>query len=230
MGKAANICFNCNLKSKAVSILDQEELSTLETGCLKVEFKKGELIFKEGVPAQHIIYVRSGFIKLCKKGVGHKDFILSISKIGAYLGIQNLNRKRKENYFSAVAITDTEVCFIDLEIFRTLLKRNGEFATEVISYIFNDEMNYFERLMNNVQQQLPGRLANTLVYFKDQVYNKNPFNLNLTKAELASLMGTSRESVSRLLKEFQELGIIKMDKKLITILDDAKLAEIKMKG
>lgn len=225
-----NKCVNCTIKSKVVSILNYDELNVLEEGCSKIEFEKGELIFKEGSPARHITYIRNGFVKLSKKGIGGKDFILSISKKGSYLGIQNLGQERKENYFSAISVTDSQVCFIDIESFAKLLIRNGQFASDVISYIFSDEMNYFERLMNNVQQQLPGRLANTLFYFRDHVYNENPFNINLTKAELASLIGTSRESVSRLLKEFQELGIIKMNKNKITILNDAKLAEIKMKG
>ncbi len=223
-------CIDCTLKSNAVSILNQNELCILDEGCSKTAFKKGELIFKEGAPSQYITYIRNGFIKLCKKGIGGTDFILSISKKGAYLGIQNLNRQSKLNYFSAIAITDSEVCFIDIECFGKLLKQNGEFATEVISFIFNDEMNYFDRLVNNVQQQLPGRLANTLLYFSNQVYNENPFNLNLTKAELASLIGTSRESVSRLLKSLQDDEIIKMEKRKITILNEKKLEEIKLKG
>jgi CRP-like cAMP-binding protein len=223
-------CVNCKFKSDAVSFLDQSELSTLEEGCSKVRFKKGELIYKEGAPAQHVIYMRTGFIKLCKKGVGNKEFILSVAKKGAYLGIQNLNKKRKENYLSAFAITETEVCFIDIDCFGKLIERNGVFASEVITYIFNDEMNYFDRLVNNVQQQLPGRLANVLLYFRNQVYNENPFNMNLTKAELASLIGTSRESVSRLLKGFKDAGIIQVEKSSITILNDKMLEEIELKG
>jgi len=230
MELSANSCVACQLKSNAVSILNKKELCFLEEGCSKTTFKKGELIFKEGLPAHFITYVRKGFIKLTKKGLGGKDFILSISKVGAYLGIQNLNRERKENYFSAFAITDSEVCFIDIECFANLLKSNGVFATEVISTIFNDEMNYFDRLVNNVQQQLPGRLANTLLYFKNQVFNTNPFNFNLTKTELASLIGTSRESVSRLLKDFQDAQIIKMKKSTVHILNEKKLEEIKLKG
>ena len=91
-------------------------------------------------------------------------------------------------------------------------------------------MNYFDRLVNNVQQQLPGRLANTLYYFANQVYDENPSNLNWTKAELAALIGTSRESVTRLLKEFQEDNIIKTEKNRIWILDYEKLEQIKLKG
>lgn len=225
-----NSCVDCTIKSNAVSILNKNELCILDEGCSKTKYKKGELIFKEGAPAQHITYVRSGFIKLIKQGIGGKDFILSVSKKGAYLGIQNLNRKSTINYFSGIAVTDSEVCFIDIECFSRLLKQNGTFATEVITTIFNDEMNYFDRLVNNVQQQLPGRLANTLSYFQNEVYNSNPFNLNLTKAELAALIGTSRESVSRILKEFQDAKIIKMEKNKFTILDEKKLNEIKQKG
>ncbi len=225
-----NSCVNCILKSNIISILNRNELCFLEEGCLKIEFNKGETIFKEGTPSQSIAYIRDGFVKLSKKGIGGKDFILSISKKGAFLGIQNLNKKSKVNYFSAVAITKTEVCFIDRNCFEDLLKQNGTFATEVISYIFDDEMNYFERLLNNVQQQLPGRLANALIYFSHKVYNENTFSLNLTKTELGSLIGTSRESVTRLLREFHNAGLIELNKRYITILDKGKLEEIREKG
>ena len=230
MNTKKDSCLNCTLKSNAVSILNKKELCILEEGCSKIAFQKGDLILKEGIPARHIAYVTNGFVKLVKKGIGGKDFIISISKKGTYFGIQNLNRKSTSNYFTAIAITPCEVCFIDIDSFGKLLKQNGVFATEVINTIFNDEMNYFDRLVNNVQQQLPGRLANTLHYFRYQVYNENPFNLNLTKAELASIIGTSRESVSRLLKEFQDAKIIGMKKQIITIIDEPKLEEIKHKG
>jgi CRP-like cAMP-binding protein len=230
MDNTIELCRNCSIKSNAVSILNNEELSVLEKACLQLKFKKGELVFKEGTPANQIVYLREGFVKLSKRGVGGKEYILSISKKGAYLGIHNLDKAVRQYYVSATSITDCEVCFIDIDKFALLLKRNGNFALEVISYIFDDEMNYFERLIKNVQQQLPGRLANTLFYFTEQVYGENSFNMNLTKTELASLIGTSRESVTRLLKEFQDDDIINIEKNRITILDRDKLENIRMKG
>lgn len=211
-------------------MLDNSELCTLEEGCSKIQYEKGELIFKEGGPVQHIIYIRKGFVKLVKKGVGGKDFILSISKKGSYLGIQNLDESIKTNYFSAITLTKSEVCFIDRHCFSNLLKQNGEFALKVLSTVFSDEMNYFDRLVKNVQQQLPGRLANTISYFSKEVYGKNSFALNLTQTEIAALIGTSRESVSRILKEFQDMGIITLKNNVLTILNEKRLEEIKLKG
>ncbi|WP_340111626.1 Crp/Fnr family transcriptional regulator [Maribellus mangrovi] len=230
MENRGETCLNCTIKSNIVALLTEKELARLETGCLQNVFQKGELIFKEGMPANHIVYIREGFVKLSKRGIGGKDYILSIAKKGAYLGINNLNKKTRLYYTSATALIDTQLCFIDIEKFGILLKENGKFATEVIYYIFDDEMNYFERLVNNVQQQVPGRLANTLFYFKNQVYGTNPFNMNITKVELASLIGTSRESVTRLLKEFQEEGIIRVEKNKYTILDEKRLGAIQKKG
>lgn len=211
-------------------MLDNSELCTLEEGCSKIQYEKGELIFKEGGPVQHIIYIRKGFVKLVKKGVGGKDFILSISKKGSYLGIQNLDESIKTNYFSAITLSKSEVCFIDRHCFSNLLKQNGEFALKVLSTVFSDEMNYFDRLVKNVQQQLPGRLANTISYFSKEVYGKNSFALNLTQTEIAALIGTSRESVSRILKEFQDMGIITLKNNVLTILNEKRLEEIKLKG
>lgn len=223
-------CVDCVLKSNIISILNQKELCILGDGCLKIDFKKGETIFKEGTPSQSIAYIRNGFVKLSKTGLSGKDVILSIAKSGSYQGIQNLNQKNRVNYVSVIAVTDCEVCFIDRTCFENLLKQNGTFALKVISYIFDDEMNYFDRFLNNVQQQLPGRLANALLYFSRKVYANSSFELNLTKTELGSLIGTSRESVTRLIKEFDSIGLITANKSGITILDENRLEEIKHKG
>lgn len=225
-----NECTDCRFKSDAVSLLNNEELGILDKSCYTGELEKGELILKEGTPAQHIVYLRRGFVKLIKTGIGKKDYILSISKSGSYLGIQNLTKKHKTNFFSARSITNSEVCYIGIDCFYELLKKNGTFAIEVIATIVNDEMNYFERLANNVQQQLPGRLASALFYFRNEVYNQNPFDLNLTRSELASLVGSSREGLSRMLKEFNDAEIINIQKNSIEILNEDKLLEIKIKG
>lgn len=230
MNLLTNTCVDCTLKSNAVSVLDNKELCALEEGCSRTMYEKGELIFKEGGPVQHIIYLREGFVKLVKKGAGGKDFIFSISKKGAYLGLQNLNKNRKTNYYSAITLTKSDLCFIDRRCFTELLKKNGEFALKVLSTVFTDEMNYFDRLVNNVQQQLPGRVANAIDYFAREVYGENPFVLNLTQSEIASLVGSSRESVSRILKEFQDMGIIRTQRNVFTILNQSRLDEIKHKG
>ncbi len=230
MNLSTNSCVNCTLKSKPVSVLDDNELTTLGKGCSMIQYDKGELILKEGGPVQHIIYLREGFVKLVKKGAGGKDFILSVSTKGAYLGLQNLDKETKSNYYSAVALTKSEVCFIDRNHFTDLLKSNGDFAVKVLSTVFKDEMNYFDRLVKNVQHQLPGRLANTISYLAHEVYGQNPFALNLTQTEIAALIGTSRESISRILKEFQDLEIIDLKKNVLTILNEERLEEIKNKG
>lgn len=230
MNAGSQTCQQCLIKSRAASALDADELGVLETGCSQVCFKKGELIFKENGPAKHVAYIREGFVKLCKSGLDKTEFILSVSKAGAYLGIQNLSKEQKQNYFSAYALVDTQICFLDISYFNRLLRQNGTFASEVIACIFNDEMDYFDRLFSNLQQKVPGRLAGVLFYFGRQVYGCNPFQLNITKTELASLIGTSREAVSRMLRDFQNDGLIRVSKDEIFIVDEKRLEELRLKG
>lgn len=230
MKNSRNECVNCVFKSEAALVLSKEELAVLDESCYKNTYSKGELIFKQGAPFQHIVYLRSGLVKLLMIGSSKKEYILSVTKPGSYLGIQNLTKKNKVNYYSAKAIIDSEVCHINTDSFYELIKKNGKFAIEVISAILNDEMNYFERLVDNVQQQMPGRLASALFYFCKQVYNQNPFELNLTRSELASLVGSSRESVSRILMQFHDSGIINIEKDKIKIIDEERLMKIREKG
>lgn len=230
MANSKNKCSNCWFKSNVVSVLNDKELELLHESSFVIKYRKGESVLKEGTPVQNIIYLRQGFIKFSKTGLNGNETILNVAKPGSFLGIYYVTRKFDTNSFSAITISECEVCHINIDFFYKMLKENGSFAIEVLSFIFCDAMNYFERMVNNVQHQLPGRIASILIQFKDQIYYKNKFNLNLTRSELSSLVGASRESVSRILNEFKEEGIIAIEGSSIEIINEKRLIDIKHKG
>ena len=230
MNESFNKCLECRIKSTAVSVLNTDELHLLNSNCTTRAVSRGDIILKEGDPARFVVYIREGFVKQYKRHAGGEEQIISITKKGSYLGLHNIVESTRFNYVSAKAIKGTSVCFINKECFNELLKLNGEFASRVISCICEDEVSFVNRLLNNQQQQLYGRLAEALLYFRHVVYSENPFVLDMTKAELASFIGSSRESVSRALKDFQDHGHIRIDKKLIDIREEVKLLLLCKKG
>lgn len=223
-------CQECRIKSTAVSALNNAELDFLNRNCTPGIFKKGKSLLKEGEPGRFIVYIRDGFVKQFKKLAGDKEHIVNIVKKGSYIGLHNIVPGTGINYVSAVALNDTTACFINKECFDELLRNNGEFASRVLSYICENEMFFLNRLLKNQHQQLYGRLADALLYFRYVVYNENPFELDMTRTEIASFTGVSRETVSRALKEFENNGIILINKKRINILKEDKLQLLKKSG
>ena len=225
-----NRCLECKIKSTAISALNNNELEFLNENCTTGIANQGEIILREGDPARFVVYIRDGFVKQMKKSPDGKEHILSIVKKGSYIGLHNIVTSTRINYISAKALVRTSVCIINTHCFGDLLKRNGEFASRVISCICEDEIFFVGRLLKNQHQQLYGRLADALLYFRNEVYNENPFILSMTRGEIASFVGTSRESVTRALKDFQENGLIIVKKKMITIMDENKLMVLCKKG
>jgi len=223
-------CQECRIKSTAVSALNKDELEFLSRNCTPGIFRRGDPILKEGDPSRYIVYIRDGFAKQFKKSSRGEEQIINVVKKGSYVGLHNIIKTSCVNYISAKAIKDVSACFISRECFDELLRRNGEFASRVISCICEDEVLFINRLLNNQQQQLYGRLADALLYFLHVVYGENPFVLDLTKTELALFIGSSRESVTRALKQLQDSGIIKSERKTICILDEEKLKQLRKKG
>ena len=230
MNGTGNKCLECRIKSSAASALTIEELSLLSNHCTASMIRKGETVFNEGDPAKYVTYIREGFVKQFKNLSGKKEQIINVVKRGSYLGLHNLVPGTKFNYVSARAIKRTTVCRIEKNCFCDLVKRNGEFASRVINALCEDEIFFVARLLKNQQQQLYGRLADALLYFRHLVYNKNPFVPDMSRAEIASFIGTSRESVTRALIEFQESGFIRIQNKQITICNEERLKDLIRKG
>ena len=221
-------CSDCPIKSAASKNLTIKEFEILETNSARVNFKKGEIIFKQDALSLNVVYLRSGLVKIHMKGPSHEK-ILRIMKAPSYLGIPT-SMGEKINQFSATAIEDTSVCFIDSNIFRNFIYTNGRFAYEVILELCRNELFDYQRYASLAQKQIAGLVAETLLCFSDKIYESDHFNIPITRSDMADLIGTSRESVSRVLTDMNNEKIIELDSSSLTILKRELLQQISEKG
>ncbi len=222
-------CMHCRFKSKAFAALSEDELGMLGKACVEVHLGKGDYFFREGSPGGHVVYLREGLASIHKQGPRGRNQILKIAKRGAYLGIQTILGD-VINHYSATALVSSSACYIRVEVFKELIQKNGEFANEIVQYICQEELVYFNRFVSSWQKQLLGRLAETLLYFSEQVFYSRDYPMVLTGKELASMIGGSRESVSRALREFADTGIIRMTKRQVHILNPELLRKLAESG
>ena len=184
-------------------------------------FKKGELLSKRGMLMSHIFYLREGFAKLF---VDNEDemTIVGIARPGTFIGIQALYGEPVFP-FSAEAMTYVEVCLKDINTFRELVLENSGFAQGVIEILTADLIQSYNRMFSLSTKQIDGRFSELLLFLSNVFYKSNPFNLTISRKEIADLISTSPESVSRLISKFKSQGIISGTGQAIRIVDVAKL-------
>jgi len=190
----------------------------------ELTYKKGELLSKQGMLMSHIIYVRKGFVKLYLENKGEVT-ILSIAKPGTFIGVQALYGEPVFP-FSAEALTDTEICLKDINVFRELVLENAEFARQVIEILNANLIQSYKRMFSLTTKQIDARFSELLLYMRNVLYESNPFRLTISRKEIAGLISTSPESVSRLISDFKERGIIRGKGHTIEIMDAGRLLDI----
>ncbi len=192
-------------------------------------FKPGEIMIKQGSPASSALFMASGMAKKYVEGILGKNFILGISQPGELLlGPGGWTNSR--NTYSVSAITSVQACFINLESIKHLTKVNGVFAETLIEDISKDALKCQTRMVNQAQKRMSGRLAEILLYFSDEVFMKDEYEMILSRQELGEMASMAKECVVRILKELEDSGVIYSDSSKIKILDKPKLIQISEKG
>lgn len=222
-------CTYCKIRSKAVEALSPEEVGILENNCAEVVLESGEIIIKEGSLSSHIAYLKEGLAKIHKRGVKGTDQILKILQPGSYIGMQTVLSSKIHQY-SASAIEKSKICYIDITSFKKLISENAAFANELILYLCRDELSYFTRFVNVHQKQIDGRVADTLLFFSDEVNKSRKFKIPLKRSDLAALVCSTRESVTRAIRDLSDIGTIKVKGKTFEILNYELLKKISEKG
>ena len=221
-------CRNCAFKTKATSMLSECSLDQLSSNHLELKLKKGESIIKQGTYSTNVIFLRTGLAKIHLAGP-YTEQIVKMVNAPSYLGLPTTFGS-KINQYSVTAVSDAEVCFIDLEVFQTILDENKEFTREIIQEFCKNELESFRRCANRTQKLIRGNMADALLEFANNIFKSDTFTLPLSQAEFANLIDTSRESVSRVLTEFDKDGIIQMTGKQIEILKKESLKLISQNG
>ena len=222
-------CETCTNKSCAVQMLSGNDLSLLSDNCHEVSFERGEIILSEGAWADHVVYLRSGLVKEYGKGDRHQEYILQVIKPHSYLGLHSIFSDNI-THFSYMALNNVTVCYIKLPVFSTFIKENGRFGYEILSSVCNDSVRNYHRFIDQHQKKIFGKVADALLYFSCVIFNSPNFILPLSRKEIACMIGTSRESVSKQICGFESDKIIKVNGRCISILDMDKLKQISRVG
>ena len=209
--------------------LTKEELRFLMENKRQILFRPGETVIKQNTPLTHLICIRSGIAKVVSEGPKGKNLIIQIIKdnnifTGGGAIIDDFR------HFSVMAVTNLDCCFIDTSKLFTLLSRNSVFAIELLRHSNNQHLKMLGTLINLTHKYMPGRVADTLLYLKNQVFSSNPYQFVFTKQELADMSGMTKESFIRSLKELEDSGIIRHSRNTMEIIKEEELSEISRNG
>ncbi len=217
---------NCYLSKNCI----KEWLPAIEANKKVFEFKKGELLFKEGDLVEGMYFVYAGNVKVHKKW-GDKELILRFATGGSILGHRGLSSSDKTYPMSATALENGALAYVSLDFFNSTLKVNPGFAYQLMMF-FADELQESERKMRNIaHMSVKGRIASALLSFKESfgTTEEGVLILELSKQDFASYIGATYETLFRILSDLIEEKILKVDKRKISILNEDKLIDLAKK-
>lgn len=221
-------CVNCSCKNPIFYGLSDSELELINSNRYEVQFKAGEVMFKQGTPSPHFLCLTSGLAKIYIEGKG-KNLILGLVKPVEYIlgpGIYVDGR----HHYSASAVEDSTACLVDVQSYKHLIRNNSSFAEEFIRRVSQMTIFNFEQVISLTQKQMPGRIADALLYLAEKIYCTNPFRMSISRQDLADLSGMSKESAIRILKEFKEENILSTEGSTVNILNPKLLKQISETG
>lgn len=209
--------------------LTSEENELLEKNSVTINYKKGEVICKQGSFVSQVMYVEKGLAKVFLDN-GANSLVLKIIPDGNLLGLASVSQEYNTYQYSAMTYIDTVVKQIDINLFRELLNRNPAFAREVIDILSANSVQIYGRFFCLTHKQAFGRLADILLCLSERIFKSKEFDLPLSRKDLAELSGMSPETVIRILKKFNEEGLINMEGKKFTVHNYERLQQISDKG
>ncbi len=219
-------CIDCRNRSDCFNNLTELELKLVSESKLNIKFNKGEIIRKQGSFVTSVLFLKEGFVKVYKE-FDHSDqnSIINFNKLGDLIGLTDIFGENSVS-FSVAALTDCQVCCINIRLFEKLLAENGHFAADVVKSINNQTSELFDYQLQNSHKQLHGRIAQAFLVLSDQVFMSDNFGVYLSRNDIAEFTNMSSMSVVRILKDFKEDQVIEDKNGYIKILNREKLENI----
>lgn len=219
-----------NFTSQSVlNNLPAEEYEELCAHMYEQEYGKGEILFREGTLPGGILFIRQGKVKKYKMGRDGKEQIIYVANSGDLIGYHAV--LAGERYpDSAATLEKSVIAFIAKEDFLHVLERSAVLPQRLLKTLSHE----FTVLTNSISvfatRSVKERLAIALIVlrekFKEEGGPTDQVVVNVSRHDLANMVGTGNENVVRFLKEFKTEGILATKGRKIIILDIRKLVEL----
>ena len=185
-------------------------------------YKKKEFIYREGDTAHYLYFILDGKVKSTKTDDYGKELVTDIFNKGDFFGYMPIleNTEYKE---SAIALENIEIAIIPKNDFVSLISMNRPVANNFIKLLANNVQEKEERLLRLAYSPVRERVANTIVKLSE---SEEDLTISISRDDLASIVGTSTESLIRTLSEFKSSNLIEISGRKIKVIDSQKLKAI----
>ncbi|SDB01908.1 transcriptional regulator, Crp/Fnr family [Desulfonatronum thiosulfatophilum] len=205
--------------------LSTQQLQALANIAEPIRYQPGDLIFSEGDPAAGFFLVLSGQVKVFKMSFDGKEQVLHFvgpDEIFAEVPVYSGGAYPA----NAAALRETKTFFFPRAAIRRLLAKDPNLAMNMLADL-SKRLRQLTRLVENLSlKESPARLAAYLLHAGSELVRADEVELDVTKGQLATLLGTTPETLSRTLKKMSENGVIEVHGRTIRLLDKAALEDM----
>ncbi|MFA5819295.1 MAG: Crp/Fnr family transcriptional regulator [Bacteroidales bacterium] len=208
--------------------LNQKDKETIAQHHTLAIIKKGELLFKEGEKSRGLICLASGKVKVFKEGVGGREQILKMVRQQGLIGYRVLFSDNTWSV-SAAAIEDSVICLLEKNSLVKILKKNADLALKFIKVIAEELGVSNNRTVSLTQKHIRGRLAESLLVLRDTYgyeADGKTIRVSLSREDIANLSNMTTSNAIRTLSSLATEGIIGIEGRKISILDNINLEHI----
>ncbi len=187
--------------------------------------QRGQMIFSEGDEGNGFFVIVSGRVKIFKLSAEGKEQILHIMGPGEPFGeVAVFSGRRFPAY--APALTESRVLFFPRESFMALIAKDPSLAANMLA-VLSARLRRFAALIEDLSlKEVPGRLAAYLLSLSERKKGASTIELEITKNQLAAVLGTIPETLSRILARMSAQRLIKATGRRIQIVDRQQLQEL----
>lgn len=223
-------CENCSLYDLCLPMgLESGDLDRLDNVIKRRQsVEKNKFLFRLGEPLKSVYAIRSGSFKTYLTNPDGTEQIVGFSLPGELLGMDGISDEK--HTCTAKALETSSVCEIPFERLESLARDIPNLQHQLLR-LMSKEIQQDQNLML-LLAQMPAdtRLASFLLGLSERLnkrgYASNDFNLSMSRGDIANLLGMAVETISRLLSHFQDIGLLKVERKHISVLNLDELRKL----
>jgi len=211
-------------ESLLFSELPEEQLDKVAAIAVSKTYERGEQIFFEGDEGNGFYMVVDGQVKIYKMSLDGKEHILHIFGPGEPIGEVPVFHG-KPFPANAMALVRSRLLFFPRQQFVNLVAANPSLALNILAMLSLRLRRFAAKIESLSLKEVPGRLADYLLYLAEEQGSTARVTLDIPKGQLASLLGTIPETLSRIFARMTEEGLIRVDGRTIYLEDLEGLRE-----